>query len=299
MFARSRLLIVVTASAVIAVACGSDDGDGSADGSGTARASGGTSSSISAAPSGSPQQINGLVDIGGRSLYVECTGTKRPTVVLEAGGEMGHGAWVPVRRGLPADQRVCAYDRAGLGQSAPAPAPKPRTSQDVVADLRALLAKLQEKPPYLVVGFSIGGLYVHHFAALSPQDVMGVVLVEAVSADEGSTFAEHLTPAQIATDTAELAKNSEGIDVYASMTEVRSAGDLPDVPVVVITSRHNSPQWLADWGDPAVFTRLRAALQKKLATGPHRSQVFAEQSGHDVILDEPELVIGAITRLLH
>ncbi|HEV8054336.1 MAG TPA: alpha/beta hydrolase, partial [Candidatus Limnocylindrales bacterium] len=147
------------------------------------------SPSRSAEPAGRP------VDIGGRSLYLECHGEGTPTVILEAGLTGDHRTWERVVPALSEDTRVCSYDRANIRPSDPAP--KPRTTLDMVEDLDALLAAASVEPPYVLVGFSFGGLVTQQYAATNPDDVAGIVLVESNHPEEAQQFEEHLTPEQI------------------------------------------------------------------------------------------------------
>lgn len=124
------------------------------------------------------QPAGQLVDIGGRVMHIHCVGAG-PTVVFEA----GHGGtsldWTLVQMQLAEQFRVCAYDRAGSGWSDPAPLP--RTPEAVVADLHALLQAAGEPGPYTLVAHSLGGRYARLFAAQYPDQVTGMVLVDARS----------------------------------------------------------------------------------------------------------------------
>ena len=94
------------------------------------------------------------VDVGGRTLHLVCVGpldTGEPTVVFEAGLESPFMAWSDVLSAMQFTHRVCAYDRAGIDASPPAPEPS-RTSKDIVADLHALLTTAKIGGPYVMVG---------------------------------------------------------------------------------------------------------------------------------------------------
>ncbi len=240
-------------------------------------------------------QHDGQVDIGGRSLLLRCRGTGGPTVVLEAGLADDLSTWDSVLSSVSSRTRTCAYDRANIGASDAAPTP--RTTTDMVDDLEHLLAAADEPPPYLLVGFSFGGLVVQQFAATHPDDVAGVVLVESNHPDEARQFEAHLTPRQIRDDRAEVAANPEGVDVLKSFDEVRAAGRMPAVPLVVVTA--GAPvEWPPGW-NPKVFNRLRSRQQADLATlVPGGRQIFARQSGHRVPDEQPEVVVRAITDVL-
>ena len=84
-------------------------------------------------------------DIGGRSLYLDCRGEGRPTVVLEAGSGADSATWSAVHDALAATTRTCAYDRAGRGRSDPI---ERRTLSHAAAELRALLSTAGEEPPF-------------------------------------------------------------------------------------------------------------------------------------------------------
>jgi pimeloyl-ACP methyl ester carboxylesterase len=120
------------------------------------------------------------VDIGGRRLHLDCTGTGAPTVVFSNGLGETSALW---HRFLDdpalAGTRRCAYDRAGQGWSDDAPAPA--DSLAVAADLHALLDAAGEHGPFVLVGHSAGGPYAMTFAAQHPGDVAGLVLLDASS----------------------------------------------------------------------------------------------------------------------
>jgi pimeloyl-ACP methyl ester carboxylesterase len=118
-----------------------------------------------AAESDLPRAPGRLVDIGGRKLHVLASGHGSPTIVLEAGASSFAIDWTLVQRELAKTHRVFAYDRIGMGWSDPArdPAAKPWE------DLHALLQRAGEKPPYVLVGASAGGIFVRLFAAEHPR----------------------------------------------------------------------------------------------------------------------------------
>jgi len=125
-----------------------------------------------------PDPPGALVAVGEHRLFISCTGPagKGPTVILEAGGGGSSEEWTMVREQLGPGVRTCAYDRAGLGRSEKGP--EPRTMRQEVFELHALLGAVQEAPPYVMVGQSIGGLLVRLYADAYPGDVAGVVLVD-------------------------------------------------------------------------------------------------------------------------
>jgi pimeloyl-ACP methyl ester carboxylesterase len=120
-----------------------------------------------------------LIDVGGHSLHLRCSGSGSPTVILEPGaGEMSAGlAWI--EPAVADDTTVCVYDRAGRGWSEAADAPQ--DAAEIATDLHTLLERGDVPGPYLLAGHSFGGLYVLTFAALYPDEVAGMVLVDSTA----------------------------------------------------------------------------------------------------------------------
>jgi pimeloyl-ACP methyl ester carboxylesterase len=119
-----------------------------------------------------------LVDVGGRRLYVHCTGSGSPTVVLVSGlaeASVYWGGWIAPA--VAQNTTVCAYDRAGQGWSDP-PA-SPQDGLAVATDLHALLDHAQIPGPYVLVGHSTGGAYIRVFAARYPDQVAGMVFLDS------------------------------------------------------------------------------------------------------------------------
>jgi hypothetical protein len=122
-------------------------------------------------------RFSGWFDIGGRRLFLRCTGHTSPTVVFEGGLTTD---WYQLQNQLSGFTRVCSYDRPGGPQSRSNPAPTPRTARDFVADLHAVLRAARVPGPYVVVGHSNSGLFTQLYASTYPRQVAGLVLIDAV-----------------------------------------------------------------------------------------------------------------------
>jgi pimeloyl-ACP methyl ester carboxylesterase len=118
-----------------------------------------------------------LVNIGGRSIHLNCTGSGKPVVVLEAGGGAYAIDWALVQPRIAEKTRVCSYDRAGLGWSDPGPADE--TVEQTVDDLHAALSRAGEKGPYVLVGASVGGAFVRAYQRSFPGDVASLVFTNS------------------------------------------------------------------------------------------------------------------------
>ncbi|MCH6553751.1 MAG: alpha/beta hydrolase [Acidobacteria bacterium] len=123
-----------------------------------------------------------MVDVGGYRLHLYCTGEGNPTVVLDSGLPGTSLSWRWVQPEVASFTRVCSYERAGLGWSEAGP--RPRTSRQIVAELRTLLNHAGIEGPYVLVGHSFGGFTARLFASQYPEEVVGMVLVDPIHPQE-------------------------------------------------------------------------------------------------------------------
>ena len=144
--------------------------------------------------------------------------------------------------------------------------PQPVTAGDAVADLHALLTAAGEAKPYVLVGHSYGGLIVRLYASTYPEDVSGLVLVDALS--EGIQDAEtteqwaiqrKLIEGDVREDLA-LYPALERIDVDRSFDQIRAALPLRPLPLVVLSAdRPWGPQKLVIDSIRQVVDAVRSA----------------------------------------
>ena len=241
--------------------------------------------------------FDGLVDIGGRSLHLRCQGEGSPTVILEAGLDTDAEVWSWLLPQISTLTRVCAYDRANLGASDTAG--KPRTGQDVAADLHALLTTANVPGPYVLVAASYGGIYDRLFAHTYPEEVAGLVLLDPTHEDEDAHLAEALGP-ELWGELVEQGwfESREGIDFVATTAQVKHARaelPLPSMPVVLLSAGQPSepvpmPDWPSKRADPVLL-----ALQKDLSNlVPGQRWIVVEESGHNIQWERPEVVFDAV-----
>ncbi|MFQ5571345.1 MAG: alpha/beta fold hydrolase, partial [Rhodothermales bacterium] len=117
-----------------------------------------------------------LVDVGSHRIHIFCLGEGLSTVVIDTGWGDASANWHSLQTRIARDTRVCVYDRAGYGWSEPGP--EPRSSRQVVHELKRLLEAAGLEGPYVLVGHSLGGLNMHLFASQYPAMVAGVVLLD-------------------------------------------------------------------------------------------------------------------------
>lgn len=236
-----------------------------------------------------------LVDIGGRSLYLDCRGTGTPTVVLESGMGDGAGAWAAVHDDLAATTRTCAYDRAGRGSSDPRGL---HTLGDAATDLRALLSAAGVEPPFVLVGHSLGGDHVRVFADRYRDEVAGVVLVDAFDPDLEAAAIHPLLgglrPEYEARLDAlrALVARVEDLDWAASEAQLRDTS-LDGLPIEVLSAPRHEPRLDEETNDRIAAARV--AAYERLSPGNVRFEL-AWGAGHVIQVDRPDLVIAAALR---
>jgi pimeloyl-ACP methyl ester carboxylesterase len=119
-----------------------------------------------------------LIDIDGRKLHLHCSGRGSPTIVLVAGGGAYSIDWALIQPRIDSVTRVCSYDRAGLAWSDPGPADE--TVEQTIDDLHVVLQSAGERAPYVLVGASIGGIFIRAYQHAFPADVAGLVFTNSV-----------------------------------------------------------------------------------------------------------------------
>jgi pimeloyl-ACP methyl ester carboxylesterase len=217
--------------------------------------------------------------------------------------------------------RVCAYDRPGTSGFDPAdpalrsrsdPVAQPRAPADVAADLHALLQAAAVPGPYVLAGHSLGGAYARLYAATYPDDVVGMVLVDATNEylrtampPEQWAFAVTYSgvppPSRADDPEAERADFNAVVD---ALEQAVAARPLPELPLAVLTHGRDDdpPPDLVANAPPGHFEALaagwRASQARLAALVPDARQVIASDSGHYIHLEQPALVIEAIRQVV-
>jgi pimeloyl-ACP methyl ester carboxylesterase len=274
--------------------------------------------------------VGQLVDIGGYRLHISCAGTSSPTVVIDSGVGDWSTSWVGVQAEVAKTTRVCVYDRAGYGWSEAGP--QPRTSAQFVYELHALLQSANINGPYVVVGHSLGGLTAQLFAHDYPEDVAGVVLVDSlnpgnvrqdpatIKTPERSGFGpESILPALARIGIMRLAMRPLGFIPRLSPEGQRAKLAFLSRPVYFQTLQDEYrafPENLAQasavqtLGNMPLIVLSRALgktpadeawqLQQTglLKLSSDSRQIIADKSGHNIEIDQPEVVVEAILKII-
>jgi len=126
-----------------------------------------------------PKPTGKLVDIGGYRLHIDVEGKGSPAVILIAGATSFSLDWALVTPEISKIAQTVTYDRPALAWSDPGP--MPRSLEQDVYELHVLLQKAKINPPYILVGHSLGGFISRLFEKKYPDEVKGLVLVDATS----------------------------------------------------------------------------------------------------------------------
>jgi len=268
-----------------------------------------------------------LVDVGGYRLHINCTGTGSPTVVIDAGlGDWSTSWGGYVQPEVAKATRVCTYDRAGMGWSEAGPLP--RDAAQFARELHTLLQNANVPGPYVMVGHSLGGLPVRVFVHDYASEIAGVVFIDSMNpkqstqtqaavqsqsesrsqpfslqaalarfgvirllvklpgiapsipANEDAYYSLYIRPQSFQATTNEM----QGMPAAgAEASAVKTFGDLP---LIVLTAKLNSN---SDW-----LERQAELLQ----LSSNSQQLFAENSGHNIQVEEPEAAVAAIIQMV-
>jgi pimeloyl-ACP methyl ester carboxylesterase len=256
------------------------------------------------------------IDIGGRSLHLECWGERvagEATVLLITGHGPTTSSWELMAGEFAADgHHLCAYDRAGVGRSDPAPEAS-RTTEDQVTDLVALLDAADLQEPVVLAAHSLGSLPAVGLVDRAPNRVAGVVLIDPWS-PRVSVAQRAALPPEKPDESPEIAEerrfltdflfdptqNPETLVVAASDEEMAGLLDEPgpifgDVPVVVLRAPPLPylPGLPRDYHE-ATLAAITAGHQEFAAESTRGTLVEVEDTGHNIQDDQPEIVMDAI-----
>jgi hypothetical protein len=236
----------------------------------------------------------GIFEAGSRHLYLHCEGERHgPAVVLDAGLYRESSDWIKVQPEVAQFTQVCGYDREGLGKSIVDKGASPETEciDEQVEDLRNLLKTVHVAPPYILVGHSGGGIRVRRFTLDHPTEVVGLVLLDSAHEEQIWRF-QAIDPSSVQGPPADPLKAHCGGMLHVPGERLVWHYDIP-----LIVLEHGIP--LSFEGSMAAhtdeFNAAVDAMAKDLASRSSKGQLrIAKKSGHEIMLDEPALVIKAI-----
>ena len=237
-----------------------------------------------------------IAEVGGATIEYAVSGTTRPVIVLVNGAGGPLDGWSRVFGPLLRYGTVVAYNRPGIGRSSRPT--EPQTGALIAGILRDFLAEIGLEPPFILLGHSLGGLYVNLFARMLPDEVAGVVLVEAAHPDDRQLAA--FQPGWLRAVNSVLGIGNpfrrdraygETHWVDQSCRQLEHAGPFPDVPLGVVSAARRPPGRTM----PEEVADLRHANQEALvALSPTSRQFHTAGAGHFPQLSEPTVVVDAV-----
>jgi pimeloyl-ACP methyl ester carboxylesterase len=256
-----------------------------------------------------------LIDVGGYRVHLYCTGSGSPAVMVVGAGFSFD--WALVQPEVAKFATICTYDVSGTAWSDPGPN---LTCRERVNQVHKLVRAAHLPTPLVLAGLSIGGCVARLYTALYPAEVSGMVIIDHAfqpdplpdtgephrATDPGVTPPVLIYQAPIAV-TAEDISNFKQLperirqlhrwamslnpklptwdDVEDCLAQLKSAASLGDRPLVVVSTNNQARG----------YSRLQSEL---LALAHNSTQLFADRSFHSVEIDQPEVVVAAIKRVV-
>ena len=243
-----------------------------------------------------------LVDVGGYRVDALRAGSGSPAIVLVGGLGNELETWSQITPAAAELTTVVAYSRAGLGRSEPGKGEF--TLHTAVSELHALLARLQVKPPYVLVGASFGGLVVRLYTSEYASEVAGLVLIDATHEQQVQRWGklDATYPAAFRSFFEEKLKTLKGAEAAETRETMRiqAAGavegmkPLPDIPIAVLTSMKVDPSPQTVNQTAAGHEAWRSMHDEWFRQSRNGEHIVTTRSGHHIQDDEPQLVLGAI-----
>lgn len=249
--------------------------------------------------------------IGQRRFETAYSGQGSPTVVFESGAGRTVSDWNTVRSHLDSQISIFAYSRAGQGESDP---PRPEdvifddggiqvaTAESRTEDLAQLLRANGQQPPYVLVGHSLGGIYIRLFAAKYPESVAGLIFVDSTHPDQTKRISDAVAASTVSSDTRERFFESVPGPNEPVISAARETGLFGDIPVRVLSRDPDRPYgstefWPMDMH--RVYEQTWSELQAELAIlSSNGVQTVVKGADHLVQLHAPELVAEAINEVI-
>jgi pimeloyl-ACP methyl ester carboxylesterase len=252
--------------------------------------------------------IDRMIKVGGHRLFVRDMGEGHPVIITENAMGSGISQRIQILPAISDITRIISYSRAGNGRSDMSTDNK-RDCYIMARELSVLLDAVNAEPPYLLVGASFGGFVLRTFVHLYPEKTAGMVLIDPSHED----FIPDMKKVKCEKEWQEflgvmdemVAMGSEGFKYewkyfFNTSDYVRGLPFPSHVPVVVISSNRfshiekNIMKLSKD--DVESKSRLHAqwALENKNVT-----QMITSKSGHDIVNEEPELVINVIKNMIN
>ncbi|AQG81128.1 alpha/beta fold hydrolase [Spirosoma montaniterrae] len=267
------------------------------------------------------------ITIDGTQIAVQVSGLEtrkqnEPVIVFESGFGTPMQHWNPIFNQVSKIAPVVAYDRPGIGDSQPDQ--QMPTVKNVADKLRKVLQALHVKPPYVLVGHSLGGVYVRGFAVYYPQELAGLVIIDPADFTETyDHFGQYMLDVGLSKAHVDSVMAQRRVETFKPNPKMPTSlqeelqilfnlrrsefsefngKPLPNIPISFITSGRFEPFPNAKPIDEALFhskTKFRIGRWIKFVdTVPKGRFFYSANAGHFVHRDDPGLVVSSIELVL-
>lgn len=255
--------------------------------------------------------MSNLVDIGGRRLEVDWSGTSQPTVVFECGAGRTFDDWDEVRSLIDPGLSIFAYSRAGQGHS-----DRPdlanlifddgevqvATAESRIEDLERALSMVGALPPYVLVGHSLGGIYIRLFAERHPGDVSALIFVDSSHPNQIERMADAVHNSNLSCETKTEFLSRRASPNAPVIRTASKTGPFRDMPIVILS---RDPDRIPDTDGTemppefhSLVEQVWAELQSELEVlSSNFSRIVVKDAGHLLHRDAPAVVAQAVSRV--
>ncbi|MDX1915743.1 MAG: alpha/beta hydrolase [Methylophilus sp.] len=239
-----------------------------------------------------PTQQDGKPNIANYRII----GSHKPVIVMQAGLGDGKEVWDSVTPELSRDNTTFAFDRPGRAKNPPTNAP--RDVCTIASEQRALLQTLGLKPPYILVGHSLGGLYQFAFAKLYPAEVAGMVLVDPTPPNHWERMQKEAPEAAMMIKGLRLiafsSTDRREFDAQADCLERLDFNHPLNVPTKVLVSGR-----FTGAGEKGDFEKMMKQSRQQWVKLTNASKLdVVWDSGHYIQKESPESVVSAVTQVV-
>ncbi|WP_026560596.1 alpha/beta hydrolase [Bacillus sp. J37] len=233
-----------------------------------------------------------FIQLNDVKLFAKLVGENigKPAIVMDAGYGDYSKAWDSVISELSLLTDVLIYDRAGLGKSESSS--RPRTSKEMIIELKELVKGTKIKLPFILVGHSFGGVNARLYATEYPNEVCGLILIDSTPEDYREKFLPTMEEEFQRAYKKQFVHEGNYDEFMESLKQLKESRSKLNVPLIVLSA-----------GKKAYYSKesqqLWNEMQRELLEISTKGEfVIAENSAHYIQNDEPEVVVNAVKRLL-
>lgn len=238
-----------------------------------------------------------FVLVDGHKMHYQVRGNGSTTVVFENGHGDDLNTWDDIFTDVSKFSKVVRYDRMGYGLSEPTT--KPRTMKQIATELHSMLQKAHLRPPYILVGHSMGGALIRAFADLYKDETTGLVFIDPFNEFEVNGITkEEIQDGMKSGDS--LMKGAPPMvraeyhtlrnEITTGFPELNSYGALPDIPMAMLVAGKDRPR---NWEK-----NLVELYETKMSKLSETRLIVLPQSPHYIHHYDPTTVIENIRRIV-